>query len=65
VTPLAGLRVVEFASIGSGPHAAMLLSDLGAEVLRVERVGGGFRNAVLDRPYLSRAEHLLRQVGRA
>jgi len=49
MTALAGLRVVEFASIGPGPHAAMLLSDLGAEVLRIERVGGGFRNPVLDR----------------
>lgn len=35
--PLAGLRCVEFAGMGPGPHAAMLLSDLGAEVLRIER----------------------------
>ncbi|MEP7351549.1 MAG: CaiB/BaiF CoA-transferase family protein [Sphingorhabdus sp.] len=35
--PLAGLRCVEFAGIGPGPHGAMLLSDLGAEVLRIER----------------------------
>jgi alpha-methylacyl-CoA racemase len=50
VTALAGLRVVEFASIGPGPHAAMLLSDLGAEVLRIERVGGnGWPNPVMDR----------------
>lgn len=49
-TPLAGLRVLEFASIGPGPHAAMLLSDLGAEVLRVERIGGnGWPNPVMDR----------------
>ena len=48
--PLAGLRVLEFASIGPGPHAAMLLSDLGAEVLRIERVGGnGWSNPVMDR----------------
>ena len=38
--PLAGLRVVELAGIGPGPHAAMLLADLGAEVLRVDRPGG-------------------------
>ena len=37
--PLAGVRVVEFAGIGPGPHAAMLLSDLGAEVLRIGRAG--------------------------
>ncbi|MPY59050.1 CaiB/BaiF CoA transferase family protein [Streptomyces spongiae] len=35
--PLAGLRVVEFAGIGPGPHAAMLLADLGAEVIRLQR----------------------------
>src|SRR4051812_23695220 len=35
--PLHGLRVVELASIGPGPHAAMILGDLGADVVRVER----------------------------
>ena len=35
--PLTGLRVVELASIGPGPLCAMLLSDLGAEVLRIDR----------------------------
>ncbi len=35
--PLEGLRCVEFAGMGPGPHGAMLLSDLGAEVLRIER----------------------------
>ena len=35
--PLAGLRVVELAGIGPGPHAAMILGDLGADVVRVER----------------------------
>jgi alpha-methylacyl-CoA racemase len=48
--PLNGLRVVEFASIGPGPHCALLLADLGAEVLRIDRPGGtGWPNAVLDR----------------
>jgi len=37
--PLAGIRVVELAGMGPGPHAAMLLADLGAEVLRVHRPG--------------------------
>jgi alpha-methylacyl-CoA racemase len=37
--PLHGLRVVELAGIGPGPHAAMLLGDLGADVVRVERPG--------------------------
>jgi alpha-methylacyl-CoA racemase len=35
--PLTGLRVVELAGIGPGPHAAMILADLGADVVRVER----------------------------
>ena len=35
--PLSGYRVIEIAGIGPGPFAAMLLSDLGAEVIRVER----------------------------
>src|SRR6201988_1343765 len=39
--PLQGLRVVELAGIGPGPHAAMLLGDLGADVVRVERPGKG------------------------
>lgn len=39
--PLEGLKVVEFGGIGPGPHGAMLLADLGAEVVRVERPSGG------------------------
>ncbi len=35
--PLSGYRVVEIAGIGPGPFAAMMLADMGAEVLRVER----------------------------
>lgn len=35
--PLAGLKVVEFAGIGPGPFCGMLLADLGAEVLLLER----------------------------
>ncbi|NKS47793.1 CoA transferase [Rhodococcus hoagii] len=37
--PLTGIRVVEFAGIGPGPHAATLLADLGADVVRVQRAG--------------------------
>ncbi|MDH6284693.1 CaiB/BaiF CoA transferase family protein [Prescottella agglutinans] len=37
---LEGLRVVELAGIGPSPHAAMLLADLGADVVRIERPGG-------------------------
>ncbi|BBZ29945.1 alpha-methylacyl-CoA racemase [Mycolicibacterium madagascariense] len=46
--PLQGLRVVELAGIGPGPHAAMILGDLGADVVRIERPGkGGSRDAML------------------
>ena len=38
--PLHGLKVVELAGIGPGPHAAMILADLGADVVRVDRPGG-------------------------
>jgi alpha-methylacyl-CoA racemase len=37
--PLSGLRVIELAGVGPGPHAAMVLADLGADVVRVERPG--------------------------
>jgi len=39
--PLAGVRVLELAGIGPGPYAAMMLADLGAEVVRVDRPGQG------------------------
>lgn len=38
--PLTGVRVVELAGIGPGPFAVMLLADLGADVVRVDRPGG-------------------------
>jgi alpha-methylacyl-CoA racemase len=38
--PLRGVKVVEMAGIGPGPHACMILADLGADVIRVERPGG-------------------------
>ena len=49
--PLDGVRVVEFAGIGPGPFCAMLLSDLGAEVVRIDRPGAtqGKGDAVLLR----------------
>jgi alpha-methylacyl-CoA racemase len=37
--PLNGYRIIEIAGIGPGPFAAMLLADMGAEVIRVERAG--------------------------
>jgi alpha-methylacyl-CoA racemase len=39
--PLTGLKIVEFAGIGPGPFCGMLLSDLGADVVRIDRKGAG------------------------
>ncbi len=39
--PLTGLKIVEFAGIGPGPFCGMLLSDLGADVVRIDRKGPG------------------------
>ena len=38
--PLAGITIVEIAGIGPGPFAGMVLADMGATVIRVERPGG-------------------------
>ncbi len=38
--PLAGVKVIELGGIGPGPHAGMVLADLGADVVRVRRPGG-------------------------
>jgi alpha-methylacyl-CoA racemase len=38
--PLAGVKVIELGGIGPGPHTAMVLADLGADVVRVRRPGG-------------------------
>ena len=48
--PLSGYRVVEIAGIGPGPFCAMLLADLGAEVIRVERANA-VRGPVPDSPH--------------
>jgi len=52
--PLRGLRVVELAGIGPGPHAAMVLADLGADVVRVDRPSGALHvgNPALPDPTL-------------
>ncbi|WP_294355985.1 CaiB/BaiF CoA-transferase family protein [uncultured Sphingomonas sp.] len=44
--PLHGIRVIEFAGIGPGPFAGMMLADHGAEVIRIDRVRDG--SATLD-----------------
>ena len=50
--PLAGATVIELAGLGPGPFAAMLLADLGADVVRVDRPGPAERQrpGVRDAP---------------
>jgi alpha-methylacyl-CoA racemase len=45
--PLTGLRVIELAGIGPGPHAAMILGDLGADVVRIDRPGAAGSDPML------------------
>ncbi len=77
--PLSGVRVIELAGIGPGPHAGMLLADLGAEVIRVDRPGGppmpvpqandvtsrGKRRIVVDLKHPRGADVVLRLAERA
>lgn len=49
--PLAGVRVVEIAGIGPGPFCAMLLADMGADVVRVERPGPSTAAIPMDSRY--------------
>ena len=75
--PLAGLRVIEVAGIGPGPYACMMLADMGAEVIRIERPGAhtrqdagdptlrSRRRVVLDLKHARSIEVLLRLVERS
>jgi alpha-methylacyl-CoA racemase len=44
--PLTGLKVLEFASLGPGPYAGMLMADMGADILRLERGGASATRGV-------------------
>ena len=44
--PLAGVKVIEIAGIGPGPFCGMMLADMGAEVTRIDRAGGGLGGAI-------------------
>jgi len=79
--PLAGIKVIELAGIGPGPLCCMLLSDMGAEVVRVDRIGPsglgvgmpsrfdllgrGRHSVAIDLQKKDGAETLLRLVERA
>jgi len=76
VGPLKGLRILEFAGIGPGPFCGMVLADLGAEVVRLDRpegppgsrqdfVGRGRRSVAVDLKAAGAADAVLRLVERA
>ncbi len=56
--PLAGVRVIELGGIGPGPHAGMVLADLGADVVRVRRPGG-LQMPAEDRDLLHRGKRIV------
>jgi alpha-methylacyl-CoA racemase len=53
--PLTGIRIVELSGLGPAPFASMLLAELGADVLRVDRPGGGGLLVPPDRDALNRS----------
>jgi alpha-methylacyl-CoA racemase len=64
--PLAGVKVIELGGIGPGPHAGMVLADLGADVVRVRRPGeagrhrtGGLTMPPEDRDLLHRGKRIV------
>ena len=52
--PLEGIRVVEFAGIGPAPFCAMMLADMGAQVIRIDRPSAAGKSK--DDPFTSRIE---------
>jgi alpha-methylacyl-CoA racemase len=48
------VKVVELAGIGPGPHAATILADLGADVIRIDRPGGAGTGMPVDTDFLTR-----------
>ena len=78
--PLAGIRIVEIASIGPGPFCAMMLADHGADIIRIEKPGGrdvgtsrsdkdpllrGRRKIELDLKQVGDVEKALQLIGKA
>jgi len=48
--PLSGLRVLELAGLGAGPFCGMMLADMGADVVRIDRPGHDFKSQLIPDP---------------
>jgi alpha-methylacyl-CoA racemase len=46
--PLSGYRIIEISGIGPGPFCAMMLADMGAEIIRIDRAAGQARSIDVD-----------------
>lgn len=57
--PLTGTRIIEIAGLGPGPFAGMMLADMGAEVIRVERPGGGSFPLPPDNDFMNRGKRCI------
>lgn len=57
--PLQGIKIIEIAGLGPGPFAGMLLADMGATVIRVERPGGGLFSGNPDLDILNRGKQCI------
>ncbi len=55
--PLAGLRVIDVSRVLAGPYLAMLLGDLGAEVVKIERPGDGDPTRAWGPPFVGRGRN--------
>ncbi len=60
--PLSGITIVELAGIGPGPFACMLLADLGADIIRIDRAGS-VRDDAFGRPNLDAMSRGRRSIG--
>lgn len=51
--PLTGIRVMDFTRALAGPHCTLLLGDMGAEVVKIERVQGGDEVRRMGPPFIN------------
>ena len=57
-SPLEGIRVIEFANFAAAPSATAIMADLGAEVIKVEAIGGDPIRGLMKQAQVGEGEHL-------